>query len=66
MLNQNNGQLKEWSPREAEFHAKWHSTLDNSNTIMPPTEVEVEIRTEDLEMFERALEVYEKLCQAAL
>ena len=33
---------------------------------MSPTEVEVEIRTEDLELFERTLEVYNKLCQAAL
>ncbi len=38
MLNWSNGQLREWSPREAQFHAKWHSTLDKSDTIMPPTE----------------------------
>ncbi len=66
MLSWNNGQLQEWSPREAEFHAKWHSTLDKSTTIMPPTEVEVEVRTEDLELFESALEVYNKLFPLAL
>ncbi len=66
MLNWSNGQLQKWSPREAEFHAKWHSTLDKSTTIMPPKKVEVEIRSEDLELFERALEVYNKLLKFAL
>lgn len=66
MLRWNNSKLKEWSPREAEFHAKWHSTLDDSNTILPPTEVTVNIRAEDAEIVKRALEVYHKLSSYAL
>ncbi len=69
MLNWDNGSFKkenEWKPHELESRAKWYKTLDSSTGILPPTPVQVEIRTQDLEMVERAMTVYERLSHFAL
>ncbi|MGB3535738.1 MAG: sulfotransferase family protein [Microcoleaceae cyanobacterium] len=66
MLSWQTGQLQNWSDREAEFHAKWHSTLDESQGILPPTEEKVEVRKQDLEMLERATNIYMKIQEFSL
>ena len=66
MLTWQDGRLKPWTAREIEFHGKWHRTLDRSTRIMPPAEVEIDIQSQDLERYESALKVYEKLQQIAL
>jgi len=66
MLNWEAGQMKAWKPHEQEFQAKWHQTLENSTTILPPAEVNVAIRSEDAEMIERAKAIYKRLDSLAL
>lgn len=66
MLTWEKGKLQNWNEREAQFHAKWHSTLDKSQGIMPPIQEKITIRPEDLAMVERAAEIYHKLSQFAL
>jgi len=68
MLKWEDGSLRQnqWKPHELESRAKWHKTLESSTGILPPNKVEVDIRPEDVEMVERALEVYQQLCQLSL
>ncbi|MEC4986728.1 MAG: sulfotransferase family protein [Oscillatoria sp. PMC 1068.18] len=66
MLHWQEGKLQNWNERESQFHAKWHSTLDRSNKIMPPTQKTVKIRPEDREMVARATKIYQKLNEYAL
>ncbi len=66
MLTWKEGTLQKWNEREAQFHAKWHSTLDKSQGIMPPIQEKITIRPEDLAMVERAAEIYRKLSRFAL
>lgn len=65
MLGWKNGQLKAWSPREAEFHAKWHKTLDNSTKILPPEDIKTTATTrfirEHSEMLQQAHTIYNTL-----
>jgi len=61
MLEWETGSLKSWKPHEIEFQAKWHQSLENSTTILTPTEVKVDIRPEDVEMIERAIKIYDEL-----
>lgn len=66
MLTWQEGRLQNWNKQEAEFHAIWHSTLDNSKGIIPPQQEEITIRPEDLAMVERAEAIYHKLSKFAL
>ena len=66
MLTWQDGRLQNWNKQEAEFHAIWHSTLDNSKGIIPPQQEEITIRPEDLAMVERAEAIYHKLSKFAL
>ncbi|MBC6478732.1 MAG: sulfotransferase family protein [Hormoscilla sp. GUM202] len=66
MLQWETGSLKQWKPHEIEFQAQWHQTLENSTTILAPTEVKVELHTEDVEMVERAIKIYDRLSAFAL
>lgn len=61
MLEWETGSLKPWKPHEIEFQAQWHQTLENSTTILAPTEVKVTIRPEDVEIVERAGKIYAQL-----
>jgi hypothetical protein len=36
MLAWENGAIKQWEPHERESQAKWHRTLEDSKTILPP------------------------------
>ncbi|MDJ0733383.1 MAG: sulfotransferase family protein [Nostocaceae cyanobacterium] len=68
MLKWDNGSLKQnqWKPHELESRAKWYKTLENSTGILPPTKVEVEILSQDIDMVERAMKIYERLSHFAL
>jgi len=57
------GRIAEWEPHESESQAKWHSTLEQSNGILPPDFVlpNIDIRPEHEEIYHRALEIYELL-----
>ena len=66
MLTWQEGKLQNWSEHEAQFHAVWHSTLDNSKGIISPKPEKITIRPEDLAMVERAEEIYDKLSKFAL
>jgi hypothetical protein len=58
MLNWEPGSLTNWQPHEIEFQAEWHQTLENSSTILPPTPVQLEPRPEDVELVNRATQIY--------
>ena len=66
MLNWHNGKLQNWNDREAQFHGKWHSTLDRSQGIIPPIKEIVEIRPQEKEIVARATKIYQKLYEYAL
>ncbi|MEM9924053.1 MAG: sulfotransferase family protein [Cyanobacteria bacterium P01_D01_bin.50] len=68
MLKWEDGSLKQnqWKPHELESRVKWYKTLDNSTGILPPTKVEVEIRSQDIDMVERATIFYQRMCNFAL
>jgi hypothetical protein len=67
MLSWEDGKVQQWNNREAEYHAPWHKTLDNSTGIIPPSEnCQVNIHPEDVDMVERAVKVYQKLSHYAL
>ena len=68
MLVWETGQMKAWQSHEIEFQAKWHQTLENSTTILPPRVVtkDIIVRPEDREMLERANNIYKQLSAVAL
>ena len=66
MLSWSNGKLQNWNDREAEFHSKWHSTLDRSQGIIPPVKETVEVRPQEQEMVAKATTIYQKLSEYAL
>jgi hypothetical protein len=66
MLTWQQGQLQAWDKREAEFHAKWHSTLNGSQGIMPPRSSTLEIRPQEREMVDRAMDIYQEISAFAL
>lgn len=52
---------------EIESRAKWYKTLNNSTGILPPTEeIAIEIRSQDVQMVERALKIYEEISGFAI
>lgn len=61
MLNWQNGKLQNWNKREAQFHAKWHSTLNDSKGILPPIQEIVKIRPQEQEIVAKAMKIYEKM-----
>ncbi len=66
MLAWETGKLKNWNTREAEFHRKWHSTLDSSTKILPLDTIEVnrqqmKIYPEHLDMLSQAQDIYKML-----
>ncbi len=66
MLSWNQEKWRECQPYEMESRAKWYKTLDSSSRITPPTKEKVEIRSENIEMVERAQKVYEELSHFAI
>lgn len=66
MLSWEDARLTQGQFRNPESYAKWRKTLNNSSGILPPTEVKQEIRSEDVDIVDRALKVYENLCQFAV
>ena len=68
MLSWQSGKLQNWNDREAQYHAKWHSTLDRSKGIMPPKPEKVEkvqIRSQEREMLARATDIYQTIREFA-
>ncbi|MEM9924056.1 MAG: sulfotransferase family protein [Cyanobacteria bacterium P01_D01_bin.50] len=66
VLNWNQGRIKQENSLREEIHTKWHQTLGSSTRILPPTEATGEIRSQDMPMLERAMDVYQQLAQFAL
>ncbi|MEM6612165.1 MAG: sulfotransferase family protein [Cyanobacteria bacterium P01_C01_bin.72] len=66
MLSWQSGKLQNWNEREAQYHAKWHSTLDKSQGIMPPKREKTLIRPQERAMVARATQIYQKLTEFAL
>ncbi|NEQ83463.1 MAG: sulfotransferase family protein [Moorea sp. SIO2I5] len=50
MLTWENGRLKQWNPHEAKIHDCYHETLNNTTQINPPKEINLQIRSEHLDM----------------
>jgi hypothetical protein len=67
MLAWEPGRLKEWQPHEIEFQAKWHEAVEHSTTILPPTSVQLEVRTPvHQQMLERPQAIYAEMSRYAL
>lgn len=68
MLRWGSGSLRPWLPHESESQQKWHATLENSRTILPPSGSlpALELSGQHQAMLERALEIYDKLAPQAL
>lgn len=68
MLNWSSGSLRLWLPHESESQQKWHTTLERSQTILPPSPSlpELELSGQQQAMLERAMEIYERLAALAL
>lgn len=63
MLRWGSGTLRPWLPHESESQQKWHATLENSRTILPPSGSlpELDVSSQHQAMLERALEIYDRL-----
>lgn len=63
MLRWGSGSLRPWLPHESESQQKWHATLENSRTILPPScsLPELDVSSQHQAMLERALEIYDRL-----
>lgn len=63
MLNWGSGLLRPWLPHEVESQKKWHATLENSQTILPPTSIasSIELSQKQAKMYTRAREIYDKM-----
>lgn len=66
MLHWEDGKLKQWEPRDYEYHTKWYKTLDKSKGILPPTQVKINILPEHRKMVDQAERIYERLSRFAL
>ncbi|GIH21316.1 hypothetical protein Raf01_94880 [Rugosimonospora africana] len=67
MLSWPDGRLREWAPDEQQSQAKWHSTLEHSNSILPPMRREpMSVDPSRAAMLIRATEVYDELVVHAL
>ena len=67
MLNWKHGRSEEWLPRKKQLsrYQNWHTTVDNAKSILPPTDIQVNIRKEDSAMLEKAISIYEKLISSS-
>ena len=68
MLRWGSGSLRPWLPHESESQQKWHATLEDSRTILPPSGSlpALELSGQHQAMLERALDIYDKLAPQAL
>lgn len=68
MLNWGSGLLRPWLPHEVESQKKWHATLENSQTILPPTIMAsaIDLSHQQSEMYTRAQKIYDKIMQTVL
>lgn len=66
MLEWEDGRIRPWAPHEAESQAKWHSTLEASAQIEPPSPGSPPAPTELGGVYERALAVYEEVAALAI
>ena len=68
MLRWGSGSLRPWLPHESESQRKCHATLENSQTILPPSGSlpALDISGQHQAMLERALEIYDRLTAPAL
>jgi hypothetical protein len=62
MLTWNDGRIRKWAPHEELSQAKWHATLEQSRTILPPAApTPVRIDPAHREMVTQAREIYRRL-----
>ncbi|WP_029057446.1 hypothetical protein [Stappia stellulata] len=62
MLSWEDGRIRKWASHERQSQAKWHATLEQSRTILPPVEEEeIHIASGHREMVDRAETIYRRL-----
>ena len=66
MLQWNDSKITLGHSHPQEHYQPWRKTFQNSKTILPPQPINVKIRTQDIEMIERAMTIYEKLASLSL
>lgn len=66
MLEWEDGRIRQWAPHETESQAKWHSTLEASAQIEPPSPVKPAAPVEFGHLYERALGVYHRVAAHAI
>ncbi len=58
MLTWNPGPIRVWQSHESESQAKWHKTLEASNSVLPPKLDNTRIRPEHRDIVGRAEQIY--------
>jgi hypothetical protein len=67
MLRWSDGRIRAWGADEADSQAKWHRTLEASSGVLPPGgHDDIAVPAERLDLYHRALEIYELLAAGAL
>jgi hypothetical protein len=66
MLRWEDGRIRQWAPHEAESQAQWHSTLEASAEIEPPSPVIPPAPVELGGVYERALAIYHRVAAFAI
>jgi hypothetical protein len=66
MLRWRSGRLRRWEPHEAESQAKWHSTLEASTGIEPPSPDPPPPASELGDVYTRAVDIYRRVAAHAL